>query len=167
MEGWAESTPFDEIAVTLLALLASLLVWALYCRRSEGWKRAELIRRLDDLRQELFASRRDEAALRAREARFRGILEKTKAGYFFIDPAGRFRQVNRAWLEMHGFDDPEEVIGKSLAITQVDDDLSRAIAIHRKIWRQGDLRGRVHAASQGRDHTGTTTIPRIRSSWTA
>ncbi len=59
-------------------------------------------------------------ALRESEQHFRDIIENTQAGYFFLDPTGAIQQVNRAWLEMHGYASAEEVMGRSYAITQPD-----------------------------------------------
>jgi two-component system, cell cycle sensor histidine kinase and response regulator CckA len=63
---------------------------------------------------------RSEAILRENEARFRGIVENTSAGYFFCDREGVYQNVNRAWLEMHGYDSPDEIIGKHYSCTHVD-----------------------------------------------
>lgn len=60
------------------------------------------------------------------EKRFRGIIENSHAGYFFIDTKGRFRNVNQAWLNMHGYDSPDEVIGQPFTLTQVQADLETA-----------------------------------------
>lgn len=58
--------------------------------------------------------------------RFRAIVENANAGYFFIDKEGTFQSVNNAWLEMHGYDSPDDVIGKPFTLTQVDADLEAA-----------------------------------------
>ncbi len=60
------------------------------------------------------------------EKRFREIVEHADAGYFFLDTAGIIRQVNQAWLSIHGYDSAAEVVGQHFAITQVDADLSQA-----------------------------------------
>ncbi|MFH2092338.1 MAG: transporter substrate-binding domain-containing protein [Pseudomonadota bacterium] len=60
------------------------------------------------------------------EERFREIVENTSAGYFFIDKEGRFKDVNQAWLTMHGYDSPEDVIGQSFTLTQAKTDLETA-----------------------------------------
>ena len=65
-------------------------------------------------------------ALRESEERFRGIVESTQAGYFRIDRDGRFQHVNEAWLRMHKYSTPDEVIGQHFSLTQVDQDLERA-----------------------------------------
>lgn len=56
------------------------------------------------------------------EERFRGIVESADAGYFFIDLDGRFQRVNRAWLDMHGYERAEEVIGRPLELTRIEAD---------------------------------------------
>nr|NJM00946.1 PAS domain S-box protein [Desulfobacula sp.] len=70
--------------------------------------------------------KRIEQALRDKEERFRRIIENTSAGYFFIDKQGNFQQVNQAWLKIHGYDSPDEVIGQPYTLTQVISDLQAA-----------------------------------------
>jgi len=65
-------------------------------------------------------------ALRDSEERFRRIIENTDAGYFFIDKKGNFQQVNQAWLRIHGYDSPDEVIGRPYTLTQAPADLKAA-----------------------------------------
>ena len=60
------------------------------------------------------------------EERFRGIVENTDAGYFFIDNEGKFQSVNRAWLKMHGYDSRDDVIGRPFTLTQVKADMDSA-----------------------------------------
>ncbi|GAK54951.1 multi-sensor signal transduction histidine kinase [Candidatus Vecturithrix granuli] len=69
---------------------------------------------------------RMEVGLREHEERFRQIIEDTEAGYFFIDRAGIFRQVNAAWLRLHGYSSADEILGKHFSITQVDTDFESA-----------------------------------------
>jgi len=57
-------------------------------------------------------------AIREREERYREIIEHTPAGYFLIDLEGRFQRVNSAWLQMHGYDSSDEVIGHHFSLTQ-------------------------------------------------
>jgi len=45
------------------------------------------------------------------EKRLEKIVENSTAGYFFIDKAGVFRQVNDAWVKMYKYDTQEEIIG--------------------------------------------------------
>ncbi len=63
---------------------------------------------------------REEAvdALRDSEQRLREIIDHTQAGYYFMDHQGCYQQVNKAWLQMHGYDDAAEVIGQHYSITQ-------------------------------------------------
>ena len=59
-------------------------------------------------------------ALKESEERFRGIVESAQAGYFRIDRQGHFQHVNDAWLRMHGYSSPDEVIGQHYTIAQDD-----------------------------------------------
>jgi len=65
-------------------------------------------------------------ALQESEARFRGTVEETAAGYFMIDRGGCFRQVNAAWLRMHGYSSEEEILGRHFTLTQAETDLKYA-----------------------------------------
>jgi PAS domain S-box-containing protein len=71
-------------------------------------------------------NKRVEEALRESEVRFREIVEHTQAGYFYMDLEGKFQHVNNAWLRMHSYDSPDEIIGKHFAVTQVEADQKKA-----------------------------------------
>ncbi len=58
--------------------------------------------------------------------RFRTIIEDTDAGYFHIDKNGIYQQVNTAWLKMHGYNSPADIIGRHFTLTQVNVDLKTA-----------------------------------------
>ncbi|MFC1854075.1 ATP-binding protein [candidate division CSSED10-310 bacterium] len=66
----------------------------------------------------VFQKRKTGQALRESEQRFRNIVERAEAGYFFVDNLGIVRDVNRAWLRMHGYHSPEEIIGQSYNLVQ-------------------------------------------------
>ena len=68
---------------------------------------------------------RIESELRRGERRCREIVEKSQAGYFRLDRHGRFAQVNAAWLAMHGYDSPDEVIGRDVSLVIPEDDLAQ------------------------------------------
>ena len=80
----------------------------------------------EQLKQEIDGHKRSAKALTESEERFRGIIENTDAGYFFIDNEGNFQNVNRAWLKMHGYDSKKDVIGQSFKLTQVKEDVDAA-----------------------------------------
>ena len=67
-----------------------------------------------------------EVKLRESEERFRKIIENSDAGYFFINTDGNFQQVNPAWLRIHKYISPDEIIGRHFSVTQVDTDLHEA-----------------------------------------
>jgi len=64
-------------------------------------------------------------ARRASEERLRALFETSEAGYFFIDPEGIFRNVNPAWLRMHGYDQAEEIIGQHFRITLFEPEIEK------------------------------------------
>ncbi len=74
-----------------------------------------------------------EKALQESEAHFRTTIEHAASGYFRLDQQGRFAQVNSAWLRMHGFTAPEEVVGQPFALTQLPQDLPAAEQIFERL----------------------------------
>lgn len=63
---------------------------------------------------EITGRREAEVALSESEERFRNILGNSQAAYFRIDQAARLLVVNDAWLRLHDFHHPQEVVGKPL-----------------------------------------------------
>ncbi|MFH0784274.1 MAG: PAS domain S-box protein [Pseudomonadota bacterium] len=82
--------------------------------------------RLADLLTIALSRRQTEILLRESEERFRNIIEHSKAGYFFIDLAGRFKTVNTAWLHMHKYNSPEEILDHHFSKVQIDTNQARA-----------------------------------------
>jgi len=72
--------------------------------------------------------RRTLAELRGHKARLENVIKNTPAGYFHIDLEGHFLNVNKAWLLMHGYESPDEVVGKHFSIMQVDSGSDSALA---------------------------------------
>jgi PAS domain S-box-containing protein len=60
------------------------------------------------------------------ENRFRSIIENSGAGYFRIDKDGLYEEVNRAWLDMHGYDDKSEILRRHYSETQFSGDAQTA-----------------------------------------
>ncbi|MFA5262630.1 MAG: PAS domain S-box protein, partial [Opitutaceae bacterium] len=71
--------------------------------------------------------------------RFKRIVENSRAGFFRLGLDGRYEDVNRSWLDMHGYASCKEVIGKHFSFTQVESDLPEASAIVEQV-----LSGRGH-----------------------
>ena len=80
------------------------------------------------------------------------IIKKTPAGYFHIDREGRFLDVNDAWLHMHGYDSPDEIVGKHFSIIQVDGDSDSALT-HLDELRRGVAIPAGEFASRRKDGT--------------
>jgi PAS domain S-box-containing protein len=64
--------------------------------------------------------------LEEHEIHLRNVIKNTPAGYFRINLEGRFVEVNDAWLRIHGYDSPEEIIGQHFSVTQVEEELKTA-----------------------------------------
>ena len=94
--------------------------------RKPGALTLEDVRFFEDLSESIGVAllrRQAEEALRESEERFRGAVEHTPAGYFFVDHLGRYQRVNDAWLRMHGYESADEVIGLHYSRTQPREDL--------------------------------------------
>ena len=87
---------------------------------------ASLRKRIAELEQAQSQYRQMEENLRGSEQRLRGIIRNAQSGYFFIDRDGIFREVNDAWLRMHKYQSPDEIIGRHFSVTQVDADMGKA-----------------------------------------
>jgi PAS domain S-box-containing protein len=65
--------------------------------------------------------------LQEHEEHLHDIIKNTPAGYFRIDLVGRFLEVNSAWLHIHGYDSPDEILGKHFSVTQVESEMKVAL----------------------------------------
>ncbi len=70
--------------------------------------------------------RQYEQALSDHSRRLRSIIDGSHAAYLRVSPEGTYLDVNRAWLDFHGYTDRTEVIGKHFSLTQVEEDLPAA-----------------------------------------
>jgi PAS domain S-box-containing protein len=77
--------------------------------------------------------KKSKEVLRENVERFQSIVEKSTAGYFFIDIDGYFRNVNKAWLDLHKYSSPEEILGRHFSVTQVETDISRAAEVIERV----------------------------------
>ncbi len=84
--------------------------------------------------QDITDRRRAEENLLESEERYRTAIEHSNDGVVLIRD-GRHIYVNRKYLDIHGYDSPDEVLGKTLAATVHPDDLAR-------VERTNELRSR-------------------------
>jgi len=94
--------------------------------QAQSREMASLRKRIAELEQAASQSGQIEERLRGSEQRLRGMIENAQSGYFFVDRDGIYRQVNDAWLRMHKYHLPDEIIGRHFSVTQVDADLGKA-----------------------------------------
>ncbi len=125
------------VVYTLNNLFISALatLTATYLVREAILKSQHLQDMLSALGEQMALRQEAESRLKASEERLRGIIADTQAGYFFIDRQGLFREVNQAWLRMHGYADQEEVIGRHFNITQLDQDRGAAASMVERLLR--------------------------------
>ncbi|RPH47949.1 MAG: PAS domain S-box protein [Desulfobacteraceae bacterium] len=90
------------------------------------WRYLSLKRLNIELKYFLEEQIKTDEILKESEKRLRDIIDHAQAGYFLIDRAGCFQNVNNAWLRMHGYESPDEVIGCHFSLTQVDPDMETA-----------------------------------------
>ena len=88
---------------------------------------------------------------------FRRIVEETEAGYFRLGRDGRFEDVNRAWLVMHGMSDSAEIIGCHFSCTELPERLAAAEQVVAKVLAgeriSGEEFSRVRADGSVAHHT--------------
>jgi two-component system, cell cycle sensor histidine kinase and response regulator CckA len=95
------------------------------------------------------------------ERRFQSLIAGTHAGYFFIDDRGQYRQVNAAWLRLHHYESPAEIIGQHFTVTQAEVEKANQIfdqAMKGKCLSGLDLPRRCKDGSIG---YGTTSISAV------
>jgi two-component system sensor histidine kinase UhpB len=71
---------------------------------------AELARANEALRMEIAERKRVEAELRKSEEKYRTLFEESKDVVFFSSPEGRFLDINRAGVELYGYDSKEQLL---------------------------------------------------------
>ena len=82
---------------------------------------------LETLNEEIHRVREErDTAIQEAAGRFSWTVNAVSAGCFRLDRKGRFEQVNEAWMHMHGYTSPDEVLGQHFSLTQTADCLERA-----------------------------------------
>ena len=105
------------------SILLAGYVRMLQVRQAEIRDQVEI--RTQELAQEVESHRRDAAALRESEARFRQLVEVMGEGMWVLDPDGKTTFVNRRMAEMLGYA-PDEMISLPLASFMFEEDLPAA-----------------------------------------
>jgi len=95
-----------------------------------------LLRRAGLLKDEV---RKKAAELSENEKKLIAVIENTGAGYFKIDSDGIYRDVNKSWLEMHGYRSKDEIIGKHFTLTLTETDLPYAEQKFEKLLNSRDV----------------------------
>jgi len=135
--GWRAcwSTPIVAVSGTALGTLA------IYRRQAgtPGRRESELMARLTQLAAIAIERRRAEDALRASEAKFRGLFENVMEGVYQTSREGRFLSVNPALVEMLGFSNAEELYALPGAASLYWNPEDRADFI-RRIEADGEVR---------------------------
>jgi PAS domain S-box-containing protein len=70
---------------------------------------------------------RAQQALQESEKRFQSIIANAHAGYFFINDKGLYQQVNAAWLQLHKYKSPNDIIGQHFSITHAEVEKAKQI----------------------------------------
>jgi len=96
---------------------SALGTFAIYRRHAgtPGRREFELMARMTQLTGIAIERRRAESALRASEAKFRGLFENVMEGVYQTTSEGRFISVNPALVEMLGYDSADELYQLSAA----------------------------------------------------
>ena len=100
---------------------------------------AEMMARMTQLAGIAIERRRAESALRASEARFRGLFEHVVEGVYQSGPDGRLKAVNPALVRMLGFDEPGQLMAldstRHLYLFQ-----EVQAELHARLLRDGEIR---------------------------
>ncbi len=98
---------------------------------------SDMRRKIADLRESEIELRRAEEALRESEERYRIAIEHSNDGVAIVK-GDQHIYVNRKFLDMFGYDRPEEIVGKDVFFSVHPDDREKVIAINRG-RQKGDL----------------------------
>lgn len=93
-------------------------LWVLCQMSSEQDEKGNLLGFIGTL-SDMTSRHQTEINLNEAAERLKNIIDNNQAGYFFIDHQGIFRQVNQAWLSIHKYDNPDEIIGKHFSTTMI------------------------------------------------
>jgi diguanylate cyclase (GGDEF)-like protein/PAS domain S-box-containing protein len=87
--------------------------------------------------QDITARRTHEAAIRASEARFRGLSAQAPVGIFLAGPGGDFQYVNEAWCEIAGTR-PDATLGRGWAEAVHPEDRESVLAAWKRAAATGE-----------------------------
>lgn len=80
-----------------------------------------------------------EASLLRSRKRLRSIIDNTLAGYVFIDKNGIIQDVNDAWLLMHGYVRPSEVLGRHCTGFVAPEERERAFSLLERLLKGEEI----------------------------
>lgn len=125
----------------------------------------QLARQAGDLSAVTARCRASEEALRQLEERYRALFEDSKDAIFFCTPEGRFVDINRAGIELLGFESKEAV----LAIDSPQDLIpheNERLKLQQMLDRNGFIKDTEIAfrTKDGRDIIGQVTVMMVKDS---
>jgi PAS domain S-box-containing protein len=95
--------------------------------------------------QDITGQKQAEQALKAAEAKYRGIFENAVVGIFQSTPEGRLLSVNPAMAHLYGYDSPEDMIAGVMDLGhQVFVDPKKRDEMKRDLEETGVIRGQVY-----------------------
>ena len=74
-------------------------------------------------------------ALAESEERYRTAIEHSNDGVAILTKSGRYQYVNKRFVEMFGYDTPEEILGKPVTLVVHPDDQERVSTMNQRRWR--------------------------------
>jgi len=68
-----------------------------------------------------------------KEEKFRSVINHSGAGYFRIDKAGKYEEVNNAWAHLYKYNSPDEIIGKHYSLSRSAEDFAELEKTFQKV----------------------------------
>jgi PAS domain S-box-containing protein len=92
------------------------------------------------------------------EERYRSLVSELNDGIFVTDDKGDMTFANRALAEMHGYENPEDFIGKNFLELVSHEERDRIVDRFNRAVRSGEFTGDIFDVSAIRKDGGTIAI---------
>ncbi len=145
----------DAIHTTLKSDKTVNIEYSLEINQKERWFYASLSKLSED---QVYWIARDITERKQSELQIQRLgnaVEQSLDGMAIADMDGNLEFINRAWVEMHGYDHPENLIGQPLSIFHTKEQLENEVVLFNEVvFKEGSNQGEV-----GHKRQDGTTFP--------